>query len=396
METVANNEYETIVIGMGAMGSATLYQLAKKKIKCLGIDQFAPPHNFGSSHGDSRITRQAIGEGAAYVAFSLRSYEIFRELEKETKKTLLKENGGLILSTKSEKPEYMDDFFGTTVKTAQDNNIKYELLDSKALRTRFPQFGVKNDEYGYYEPSAGYLIPEECIAAQLEMAKKYGATLKCNEKFLCFEDLKSGGVLVRTDKGTYKAKNMIISAGAWLPDLLKGGGFSKLFEVERVVLTWWQVKGSEDQKMYAADKMPIFIWETGPWLYGFPETHPGSGIKIGCHVGQLPTTVEDIDRNVSEEEKQKIYSEIVEPYFPGLSNKCVKAAVCMYTCTPDRHFVIDWHPEYPDKVLLASPCSGHGFKHSAAVGEALAEMVTVGKSKLDISSFSLKRFAGKL
>lgn len=375
---------------MGAMGSATLYQLAKKKVKCLGIDQFTPPHTQGSSHGDSRITRQAIGEGSAYVSFVLRSYEIFQELEKETNRSLLKVCGGLILSSKNREPKYMDDFYGTTVKTAQEFNIKHELLDNKELRTRFPQFNVKDDEYAYYEPGAGYLIPEQCITAQLEMAKKYGATLNYDEKFLSFEDLKSDGVLVHTNKGKYKAKKLVITAGAWLPSLLNEK-YSKLFSVHRVVISWWKIKESVDQKMFSQDKMPIFIWENEAMPYGFPETLPGGGVKLGRDQ-LVETTPETIDRTVSEEEKKKIYSEIVEPYFPGLSDQCVKAVGCMYTCTPDRHFVIDWHPDHQEKVLLASPCSGHGFKHSAAIGETLAELATVSKSTLDISSFSLKRF----
>ena len=390
-----SDEYETIVIGLGAMGSAALYQLAKKKVKCLGIDQFVPPHTQGSSHGDSRIYRYAIGEGSVYVAFSLRSYEIFRELEKETNKSLLNACGGLILSSKGKDMKYMGgDFYGTTVKAAQEYNIKHEILDSKELKLRFPQFNVEDDEYAYYEPNAGYLLPEECIAAQLEMAKKYGANLNCNEKFLSFEDLKTGGVLVQTNKGTYKAKTIIITVGAWLPSLLSEK-YSKLFSVVRVVVSWWQIKESFDQNMFSPSTMPVFIWETGPeiskFMYGSPCIHPGGGVKIGFDE-MIDTTPEIIDRTVSEEEKKKIYSEQIEPYFKGLNNQCVKAMTCMFTCTPDRHFVIDWHPEHQNKVLLASPCSGHGFKHSAAIGETLAELVTLGKSSLDISKFSFKRF----
>ena len=383
---------QTLVLGLGAMGSAALYQLRKRGANVAGIDQFSPPHALGSSHGDTRVTRLAIGEGAHYSPLVIRSHEIWREIEDETGRDLLTVTGGLIISSRSTSSHmHVADFFGNTVAAAETYGIAHEVLDAPAMRKRFPQFAVRDDEIGYYEYEAGFVRPEACIAANLALAEKYGAMIHRNEKVLGFEE-NSTGVTVRTDKDTYIADRLIVSAGAWLPQLI-AQKYAQPFKVRRQVLFWFAPKQSIAP--FECGKFPIYIWEIQgrpQAVYGFPAIDgPNGGIKIASAQYETETTPEAVDRTVSDAEKRAMY-DYIAPYFPGFSNNCIKAAVCLYTVTPDAEFVIDTHPDMP-RVIIASPCSGHGFKHSAAIGEALAELVIDGKSRLDLSAFNFRRFA---
>jgi sarcosine oxidase len=383
--------YHTLVLGLGAMGSAALYQLAKRGARVAGIDQFSPPHTLGSSHGDSRVTRLAIGEGAHYSPLVMRSHELWREIEDETGRDLLTVTGGLIISSRSTSSHmHVADFFGTTVAAAEAYAIAHEILDARAIRQRFPPFAVRDDEIGYYEYEAGFVRPEACIAAQLSLAEKYGATIRRNEKVLGFEE-NSSGVTVRTGKGTYTADRLIVSAGAWLPQLITHQ-YAQPFKIRRQVLFWFAPQGPIAP--YEIGTFPIYIWEVQgrpQAIYGFPAIDGANGgIKIATAQYETETTPEAVDRAVSDAEKRAMH-DYIAPYLPGFSDNCVKAAACLYTITPDAEFVIDTHPEMP-RVIVASPCSGHGFKHSAAIGEALAEIVTQGKSRLDLSAFKFTRF----
>lgn len=386
------NKFDTIVLGLGAMGSAAVYQLAKRGNKVLGIDQFSPPHIFGSSHGDTRITRQAIGEGEQYTPIALRSYEIWQEIEKETGKKLLEMNGGLIISSGAKTAiNHVENFFENTVAAAKKYNIKHEILDATQIRKRFPQFNVQDNESGYYEYNAGFLRPEECVGAQIFLAEKYGATIHKNEKVESFSE-KNGIVSVKTNLGEYEAKKLIISAGPWFPALIEDE-YSKFFKVIRQVLFWFDIKTSIER--FEPKNFPIFIWElqgNKQGMYGFPAIDgQNGGVKIASEQYETTTTADTVNREVSKEEIKAMYENFIAPYFPDLSDKCVKAISCLYTVTPDSHFVIDKHPQY-QSIILASPCSGHGFKHSAAIGEILAQLVIDGKSKIDISSFNIGRF----
>ncbi len=386
------NKFDTIVLGLGAMGSAAVYQLAKRDNKVLGIDQFSPPHIYGSSHGDTRITRQAIGEGEQYTPLALRSYEIWEEIEKATGKKLLEKCGGLIISSGAKTAiNHVENFFENTIAAAEKFGIKHEILSAEQIRKRFPQFNIQDNESGYYEPNAGFLRPEECMGAQLELAEKYGAEIHKNEKVLSFSE-ENGVVRVKTDKGEYETDKLIVSAGPWVPTFLDEE-YSKYFKIIRQVLFWFDVKDSVEQ--FTPDHFPIFIWElqgNKQGMYGFPAIDgKHGGIKIASEQYETTTTADTVNREVTQEEIRAMYENFVAPYFPGLSDRCVKAISCLYTVTPDSHFVIDTHPKHPS-VIIASPCSGHGFKHSAAIGEVLSQLVIDGKSKIDISSFGLQRF----
>jgi len=366
--------YDVAVIGLGAMGSAAAWQAAKRGAKVLGIDQFRPPHALGSSHGDTRITRLAIGEGEQYTPLVLRSNEIWREVERETGEELHVVTGGLIISSPATRATtHVANFFGNTLAAARRFGIEHQLLDAAGIRRRFPQFAVRDNEAGYFEPGAGYLRPERCIAAQLKLAAARGAELHLDERVQAIED-RAGHVRITTDGGTYEAKQAILSMGAWLPGFIEPELARKL-TVTRQALFWFTPRG--DIREFEAPRCPVWIWElqeSNQGIYGFPAIDGAAGgVKVATEQFLRTTTPESIDRDIGDEEKRALHRELIAPHIPGLSDRCVKAAACMYTATPDFQFWIDRHPGMPN-VVIVSACSGHGFKHSAAIGEKTATM----------------------
>ena len=385
--------YDVIVVGLGAVGAATAYQAAKRGASVLGIDQYSPPHALGSSHGDTRITRVAIGEGEEYVPLVRRSHQIWREIEARTGEELLVVTGGLVISSPQRRATtHVPNFFEKTVAAAERFRIEHEMLDARDLRQLFPQFNVSDNEVGYYEPGAGYVRPEACIGAQLTLAAEHGASLRRNERVLDIAE-EGGIVRVRTDAAEYRARELVIAAGAWLPEFLEPE-LARHFSITRQVLYWFEVEAPIED--YEAPAFPIWIWELQDRthvIYGFPAMDGAAGgIKIATEQYALTTTPASVDREVSEDEKRAMYHELVLPYLPWVGARCIKAAACLYTATPDFHFVVDRHPRFAH-VIIASPCSGHGFKHSAAVGEALAELALEGRSHLDLAAFALARFS---
>ncbi|MBC8023616.1 MAG: N-methyl-L-tryptophan oxidase, partial [Burkholderiales bacterium] len=348
---------------------------AKRGARVLGIDRYWPPHALGSSHGDSRITRLAIGEGAQYTPLVLRANEIWGEIERETGETLHVVTGGLIISSPARSATtHVPHFFENTLAAAKRFGIEHEVPDAAAIRARFPQFAVRDNEVGYYEPGAGYLRPERCIAAQLTLAQARGATLHFGERVEAFEDM-GDHVVITTDRDQYKAGQAIVSAGAWLPQLLEADLASRL-AVTRQVLYWFEPRGAIEE--FEAPRFPIWIWElqeTKHVIYGFPAIDgQGGGVKLATEQYAATTTPDTVEREVSDEEKRAMHRDLVAPYLPGIGPRCVKALACLYTATPDFQFLIERHPTKPN-VIVASPCSGHGFKHSAAIGEVLAHMI---------------------
>jgi len=369
---------DAIVLGLGAMGSATLYQLAKRGQRVLGIDQYSPPHDRGSSHGDTRITRLAIGEGAEYTPLALRSHEIWREIEAQTGADLLTTTGGLVISSAGPRGTcHGTEFFANTLAAAQAHGIRHEILDAGEIRRRFPPFAARDDEIGYYEHEAGFLRPEACVAAQLQLAGQLGAVIHRGEKALQFTEEK-GVVHLRTEHGQYRARRLVVTAGPWLPGLL-GNTWAGRFTVRRQTLFWFGVR--ESLEAFLPGRFPVFIWELAGHaqpIYGFPAIDgPQGGVKIASEQHEVATTPETVQREVVPEEVQAMYAQQVAPYFHGVADECVKAVSCLYTMTDDFRFVIEPHPACPG-VIIASPCSGHGFKHSAAIGERLALLVAEG------------------
>jgi sarcosine oxidase len=384
-------EFDSIVIGLGAMGAAALYQLAKSGQRLLGIDQFVPPHRMGSSHGETRITRLACGEGPEYTQFARRSHEIWRELEAKTGKSLLVQNGFLAISGEGPRAANHEnpDFLGTTIEAAERAGIAHELLTDAEIRKHYPAFNILDHDRAYFEPEAGFVHPEACIAAQLEEAARFGAAIHTDEAVTRF-DGGGGSAAIVTNRATYTADKIVIAAGAWLPTLLPER--AQNFTVRRQVLYWFRLKPEAPVENYGPDRFPAYIWQlpARQAIYGFPWTGEGAPtIKIATEQYDTSTSPQAIDRTVSEQETRAMYDEYVAPYFPGASPECDRSAVCMYTCVDKARFIIDELPSDP-RVIVASPCSGHGFKHSAAIGEALADVAINGKraaKKFDLSGF---------
>jgi sarcosine oxidase len=378
--------FDVAIIGLGAMGAAAAFQLARRGVRVLGIDRYAPPHTRGSTHGGSRITRKAIGEGEAYVPMVLRSYELFREIEALTGQALLTETGGLwISSDKRLAATHVENFFENTLAAAKRFGIAHEALAPAQVRERFPQFAIRDNELAHYEPEAGFLRPEACVAAQLSLAARHGAHLHTGERVLRFDE-RASGVAIETDRGNYLAGRLIVAAGPWLRELvpLKLG---TRFTVTRQVQYWFEIR---DAERFRAPRFPVFIWElqeASHVIYGFP-TSDGRTLKVATeeYGHMVESGHEEKVPEPTLAEMHRMHTQLVAPYLPGVGPECVKAATCLYTATPEFRFVIDRMPGY-QRVILASPCSGHGFKHSAAIGEALADLATDRPPRIDLSPF---------
>ncbi len=383
---------DVAVVGLGAMGSAALYQLAKCGAQVVGIDRFVPPHDRGSSHGETRITRQGVGEGGDYVPLVLASHRIWRELEAETGETLLHACGALVmapgggLSSHHGKP----DFVKRSIAAAGAFDIAHEVLDGVDVARRFPQFlNLSGSEQAYYEPGGGYVTPERCLAVQLQRAHALGAEIRTGIEVLAVEQ-DGAGVRVATSEGTLLADRAVVSAGAWTAQLL-GFPFADLLTVRRQVLHWYAV---DDATSYRADA-PVFIWMHGAgdtdYLYGFPPMPDNQSIKVATEQYETATTADAINRDVDPRESADMYRLHVAGRLAGVNPRIARSAACLYTVTPDRGFIIDRLPAM-DRVLVVSACSGHGFKHSAGLGEAIASEFAGGHGHVDLAPFALARF----
>lgn len=385
------DRYEVAVLGLGAMGAATLYQLSKAGVKAIGVDRHAPPHAQGSSHGDTRITRLSNGEGPQYLPMVRNSHRIWRELEALSGETLFEQCGVLVMtSSPVYDPQDPADFTHRTIELANAYGIEHQVLNATQIRQRFGQFTpVLDSAIGYFEPEGGYLHPERCIAVQLQLAQRQGARLRLNETVLALEN-QGPAVRITTDQGVIHADQVIVSAGMWSAGLL-GAPFDRLLRVCRQTLYWFEVS---DPTRFAP-RSPSFILTHGPAFndvsYGFPPL-PGEGsMKIATEQYDTACDPLHLDRQVSAEQVRTMYRTQVAGRFSGVGSQALKTSVCAYTVTPDYHFIIDQHPRL-DNVTVVSACSGHGFKHSAGLGEAMAQRCLHGSSEVDLSAFSLQRF----
>lgn len=356
------------------MGSAACYHLAKRGKRVLGLDRFKPPHTFGSSHGQTRIIREAYFEHPLYVPLVQRAYELWAELERASGQRLLLQTGGLMIGH----PEGI--VVSGARKSAQEHQLRHEILSAAEVRHRFPALHPTNEMVAVWEPRAGVLFPELCIETHLALAKKHGATIQTEEPVHDWKP-NTASVQVRTLAGEYHAERVLFTCGSWLASLVPDVRLP--LAVERQILFWFEP--SKHGEWFEPGRCPIYIWEHANerFFYGFPNL--GDGVKVaGHHEGQI-TAPDSIDRHVQPEEIEAM-REIVRKFLPNADGPLRSAVVCMYTNTPDHHFLIDAHPRYRH-VLLASPCSGHGFKFSSAIGEVLADLLIGGRTRFDLSLF---------
>jgi sarcosine oxidase len=372
------------VIGLGGMGSAAAYRLAQRGQRVLGIEQFAPVHDRGSSHGGSRITRQAYFEDPAYVPLLLRAHELWDEIEHDTGLDIFTRCGGIMLGRPDSRT------VSGSLLSAQKWDLPHELLDAAEIRRRFPTLRPVDEEIGLFEAAAGLVVPEASVAAHLQLADRAGAELHYDEKVLAWT-AGSNGVRVSTADGDYNADQLVICPGAWAPELLSELGIE--FTIERQVQYWFAPEGGAEP--FLPDRHPVYIWEDeqGRQFYGFPA-HNGlsAGVKVAFFRGGQTCTPDTIDRTVHPEEIEAMAA-FVRRGMPTLPGRFLRAATCMYTNTPDEHFVIARHPRH-EQVVVACGFSGHGFKFVPVVGEVLADLVTEGRTSHPIYLFDPARLTG--
>ena len=381
------------VIGLGAVGSATLYQAAKLGAIVIGIDRFEPPHDQGSSHGETRITRQAIGEGREFVPLVLRSNEIWEELEAATGCNLLTRCGGLILASPGVGGSHhgSSSFLLDTINAAREFGILHQQLSTDDIRRFYPQFRLTAGEVGYFEPGAGFLRPEACVETQIAQAKKLGAKVFTSETVLQIKPA-NAGLELRTNKATYSAAKAILTAGPWIAKFLPPE-YAGRFRVYRQTLCWFALQRNHER--YSPQRFPIFIWITGnrvqDMLYGFPAIGGAdAGVKVATERYESTVDPDAVPRDVSDLSIAQVHSHYIAPRLPDVSSQCLRTATCLYTVTPDAKFVIDYVGANRN-LVFASACSGHGFKHSAALGEALAQQALGIATKVDLSCFAWER-----
>ena len=376
--------HDVIVAGLGGMGSAAAYHLAGRGKRVLGLERFSPAHDKGSSHGRSRIIRQSYFEGAEYVPLLLRSYELWEQLERETGQELMTLMGGLMIGREE------GDLVSRSAASADEHGLPYEVLDAGEIRRRFPAYAPDPETVALYEKKAGFVRPEESVRAHLDRAATLGADLRFEEPVVSW-GATDGGVRVETPAASYEAERLVISPGAWAPRLLADLGLP--LEVTRQVMFWFEPVGGLD--LFVPERFPIFIWEPddGNMFYGFPAQDDDRGVKAAFfRAGGVPTDPETIDREVREEEVAYLRGYLAE-HVPDLAGRCLDAKACMYTNTPDEHFVISPYPEHP-QVAVACGFSGHGYKFCGVVGEILADLATEGSTRHPIDLFSPARLEG--
>ena len=279
-------------------------------------------------------------------------------------------------------------FLETTIDAARTFSIEHEILDAADVTGRFPQFALNGDETGYFEPGGGFVRPEAAVSAQLELAARSGAVLHTDETLTGYRAT-SGGVSVTTSRGRYAAGVLVLAVGAWIASLLEER-LAHEFTITRQVVQWYAVKGPIEP--YLPARLPAFIWDSGPTsFYGLPAIDGrDGGVKVAGEQATPSATIDDVSREVRPDERYSLYDTIVGKRLPGLSRRCVRAVTCLYTTTRDGDFVIDRHPDHAS-VIVVSPCSGHGFKHSAAIGEEVAALALGETPKIDLTPFSLAR-----
>jgi sarcosine oxidase len=366
------------VLGLGGMGSAAAAHLARRGAEVVCVEQFVPGHDKGSSHGESRIIRQAYFEDPAYVPLLLRAYELWEDLERDDP-GIFRLTGGIMLG----RPD--SDVVAGSLASAREHGLPYDVLDAREIRSRFPAFAPDDDEVGIYEERSGFVRPERTVLAHWRRADKAGADLWAGGKALAWE-ADGEGVRVVTPGGTLEADKLVLAPGAWAPRLL--GDLSLPLVVTRQTVFWYL---PTDPAAYALGTQPVFVWQR-PGLnpYGFPCLDADGGVKVGLHHRGPEADPDLVDRDVSQEEAAEV-ADLVRPLLPSLVGTLLRAIVCLYVTTPDQNFVVGLHPRH-DNVVLACGFSGHGFKFVPVMGEILADLALDGSTRHPIGLFDPSRF----
>ncbi len=375
-----NGSYDAIVVGVGGMGSAALYELAKRGQRVLGIERYGIAHDMGSSHGFTRIIRLTYYEDPSYVPLLRRAYELWRELQEVMGERVLHITGSIDAG-----PPGSFTFDGS-LESCQTHGIPHEVLTSAELTARFPGYRLPSDTMAVYQEDGGFLVPERCIEGYVELAKGLGAEMRTGERVLDWSAT-SSGVQVTTGTGKYEAERLVVTAGAWTESMLPA--LKGLAVPERQVLAWFEPKKPEN---FQPATFPVFnvVVDEGRY-YGFPEFGV-PGLKVGRyhHLEEVadPDTY-DREPNARDE---ALLRKFTERYFPDAAGATSSMKACMFTNSPDEHFTIDFLSSRETNVVVAAGFSGHGFKFCSVVGEVLADLSLDGTTRHDIAMFRLSRF----
>ncbi|MFC6718360.1 N-methyl-L-tryptophan oxidase [Natrialbaceae archaeon GCM10025810] len=375
-----NERYDAIVIGVGGMGSATCFHLARRGVDVLGLERFDVPHAKGSSHGITRIIRRAYYEHPSYIPLVERAYELWDDLADRTGREVIHRTGSIDAG-----PEDNIVFEGS-LESCERYDIPHEVLTSREVTERFPGYRLPEDHMAVYQPDGGFVVPEQAIIAHAEEAQAAGAEIRARERVTDWTETADGGVRVETDEGTYEAESLVLAAGAWnhkFADALEG-----LAVPERQVLAWFQ---PETPARFEPDRFPVWNLSVPEGrFYGLP-IYDVPGMKLGRYHHRDEQVDPDDYETEPHPADERVLREFAERYFPEGAGPTMRLATCMFTNSPDEHFILDTLPEHP-QVAVGAGFSGHGFKFASAIGEVLADLALEGESDHPIEMFSLDRF----
>lgn len=381
-----NTNYDVIVLGVGSMGASTCYHLAKQGYKVLGLEQFDIPHELGSHSGQSRIIRKAYGEASDYVPLLERAYENWQTLEAETG-TQVYYKTGLVYFGATDDP-----FLKTVKQSSAEYNIPVNTLSAAECSQKYPQFNLPGSFQRLEEPDAGLLTPERSILLFVQEALRNGAVVRTKEKVVDWSS-KNGTVTVKTDKGTYTAAKLVITAGAWAGKMVSS--FAPKLKVTRQALAWVQPKKWDN---FALGTFPCWnIVDNGYDFYGFPILPVGQfggplGLKLALHhPGGDLTDPDAVNRNTKESD-ENVLIEFLNKFIPNAYEHTLTMKTCLYTNTPDENFILDFLPDFDTSVVVAAGFSGHGFKFASVIGEILADLTVEGTTSLPIKFLNIDRF----
>ncbi|MBP2076118.1 N-methyl-L-tryptophan oxidase [Oceanobacillus polygoni] len=377
--------YDVIVAGAGSMGMAAGYYLARQGVKVLLIDAFNPPHDQGSHFGETRIIRHAYGEGREYVPLALRSQELWNELEKKSHLKIFSQVGAMGFGPKGNAP-----FIDEAIASGKEYNLNVEQLTGEEMRERFPGLQVPDDYNAFFEPDSGFLFSENAIQSYKELAVHHGAELSFNNPVTDIEAYEDS-VKVVTANGEFTSDKLILSAGSWNGMLTEKIGLNLPLYPTRQPVAWFEA----NEELFNTKAFPVFMVEvpqgdTRAIYYGFP-TFDGCGVKVGRHDYEDHIDPNTVDREFGSNENDEGHiREFLDQFMPEASGALKKGVICMYTRTPDGHFIIDKHPVHPH-ISIAATCSGHGYKFASVIGEILSQLALTGETDHDISIFKLDR-----
>jgi sarcosine oxidase len=371
--------FDVAVVGLGAMGSAALYELSRRGLRAIGIDRFEGGHQRGSSHGLTRIIRLGYFEHPSYVPLLRAVYHKWRDLEVASGRTLMTITGIAEIGA----PD--SELVSGTLASSRLHGLPHEVLNAGEVMKRYPAFRLPADFVGVVQPDGGFLEAEPAVAALQALAVQHGAELLTSARVLSVTS-QGGRVRITTESGTINAGAAIVAAGAWMRTLLPD--LNLPLQVTRQAVLWTEPL---EPALFTAGAFPVFMLESDLGIhYGFPQ-RPGEGLKVAKH-HHISEAVdpETYDRSVSAADEEIVRAGLSR-YLPAANGRNVTTATCLYTMTPDGHFIVDRHPKTP-QIAVASACSGHGFKFAPVMGEILADLATAGKTGHDIERFQLSRF----